>query len=140
MMKGEKGFSLAEVMVAMTILGVFSVSILSGISTAYHAAFLADVQSSAESLARAEMEYLKTCTYDYYEESIPPSYEKDEATSPDYLGYRISVDAIPIDRDTGEAFLNPNDDEGIQMLIVTINHVDRPGIDIVTLEAYKVDR
>jgi len=140
MMKSEKGFSLAEVMVAMTVLGIVSVSLLSGISTAYHAVFLADVQASAESLARAEMEYLKTCTYDYYEDSVPPSYEKDGVESTDYPSYLISVDAIPIDRNNGEAFANPNDDEGIQMLIVTIGHLDRPGIDIVILEAYKVDR
>ncbi len=138
MIKGEEGFSLIEVMVAIVLLGVVSVSLLSAIGTASQAVFIADEQASAESLARAEMEYMKTCTYDYYESGAPPSYEKDEVESPTYAGYFISVDAIPIDPDTGEVLTNPSDDEGIQKVVVSVSHVGKPGV--VTLEAYKVDR
>ena len=138
-MKKEKGFSLVEVIIALALLGIIAVTVLGALSTASKAIFIADERATAESLARTEMEYVKTCTYDYYEGGVSPSYEQVDVESPTHPGYFISVEAIPIDPDTGEALANPDDDEGIQKIIVTVKHLEKPE-EVVKLEGYKAMR
>jgi prepilin-type N-terminal cleavage/methylation domain-containing protein len=137
MMKSEKGFSLAEVMVAVALLGVVSVSFLSAIGTAYRAVFIADEQASAENLARSEMEYVKSQEYSVapwsYEIQVgespsgefPGWWEEHPSTLPaGYESYVVSV--------TAEA-LHDNDD-GVQKIVVV---VEREDDQLVILEGYR---
>ena len=133
LMKSEKGFSLIEVMIAIAILGIIGVVFLGALATASKAMFVTDERATAESLARSQMEYVKNCSYVYG--ASPPYEQADVATT--HPGYFISVDAPPIDPDTGEALAAPANDAGIQKITVTVKH---DGTTIVTLEDYKVDR
>jgi len=134
LMKSEKGFSLIEVIIAIALLGIIGVVILGALATASKAMFVADERATAESLARSQMEYVKNQDYDYND---PQSYEQADVESSTNSGYFISVDAPPIDPDTGEALADPANDAGIQKITVTVKH---GGDTVVTLEDYKVDR
>ena len=140
MMKSEKGFSLAEVMISIALLGIVSVAFLSAIGTASKAVLLADEQASAESLARSEMEYVKSQEYSVASPD-PWSYELPAGTSPTgefpswwndypsalaegYESYIVIVNAEPL-YDT---------DNGIQKITVVVEREDK---QVVTLESYR---
>ena len=123
-MKNEKGFTLIEVLIAIALLGIIGIAFLGGLSTASKALFLADERTTAESLARSQMEYVKIQDYD---PTDTQSYEQVDVPSGDYPDFTISVNADP---------LNPTDD-GIQKITVVVKH---HGKEIITLEDYKVDR
>jgi len=141
-MKGERGFSLAEVMIAIAVLGIVSVAFLSAMSTASRAVLIADEQASAESLARSEMEYVKSQNYS----TAPWSYELPSGTSPtgqfptwwdeddpptlppDYDGYIVTVSAEPL-----HAI-----DDGLQRITVVISYMEKP--EVVSLESYRSTR
>jgi len=138
-MKGEKGFSLAEVMISIALLGIVSVAFLGAMSTASQAVFIADEQTSAESLARSEMEYVKSQNYS----AAPWSYEIPSGTSPTgqfpgwwdagdphalppgYDGYMVTVSVEPLNAL----------DNGIQKITVVVSHMEKP--EVVSLESYR---
>ena len=127
-MKNEKGFTLIEVLIAMAILGIVATGFLMALSTASKAIILADERTTAESLARSQMEDIKKQTYD---ETDPYDYEQAGVESSTHPGYFISVDADPLN----------NPDDGIQKIIVKIYHGEVViGEEVITLEGYKVDR
>ena len=70
-MKSERGFALIETLVALALLGIIAVVFLGGIGTATKATIVADEQTTAESLARSEIEYAKNCTYQYSATQYP---------------------------------------------------------------------
>ena len=147
MLKNEKGFSLIEVGIAIALLGIIAVAFLSGVATASKAMIIADERATAESLARSEMEDVKSCDYEtYVVDALPLSYTKDGELSVTHPGYFIWVDAFPIDPDTGQLLVNPDTgefliagdtDKGIQKITVTVSHHSK---EVITLENYKVDR
>lgn len=139
MMKGEKGFSLIEVMIAVLLLGIVSVALLSAVSTASKAVFIAEGQASGESLARSEVEYVKSQDYS----AAPWSYELPSETSPtgqfpawwdevspphtlpgDYVNYIVTVIVEPLYAT----------DNGIQKITVVVS---APSGGTVTLESYR---
>jgi prepilin-type N-terminal cleavage/methylation domain-containing protein len=61
--KGENGFSLIEVLIAVSILSLVSVAFLYGISTALRANNTSETQSKALSLAESQLESVKGETY-----------------------------------------------------------------------------
>ena len=146
MMKSEKGFSLLEVLVAITLMGLVFVAFLSALYTASRAVSIADERASAESLARTEMEYVRSQLYsaapwDYAVTSSersstdPPSWYNSDNNPPlldnSYDGYTISVSA--------GGLLDPSIDNEIQKIAVTVAHQDGSGIitGIITLEGYR---
>ncbi len=132
--RNQKGISLIEVIIALAILGVIAVAFLGGLMTSLKAVSIADERSTAQSLAQSQMEYVKSLPY---EEGASPSYEQTNMSSPDYPGYTSSVDAPPIDPDTGSPLANPDNDMGIQKITITIKHGDKV---VLTLADYKVRR
>jgi prepilin-type N-terminal cleavage/methylation domain-containing protein len=139
--RGEKGFTLIEVIIAMALLAIVAVAILSGLSTGSRAIFVADERATAESLARTEMEYVKNQDYS----DGPWAYKLPSGTPPadpptwwnpanppalpaGYDGYSVDVRADPL----------PSQGTDIQKITVTVGHHDKP--DVITLEGYKVNR
>ncbi len=61
----ESGATLIEAVVALAILGTIGVTFLSGLATTSKAAFIADEQATAESLAQSQMEWVKNAGYSY---------------------------------------------------------------------------
>ena len=143
MIKDEKGVGLIEVLIALAILGLVAVAFLSGLTTASRALIIADERTTAESLAKSQMEYVKQQPYEFaaddsqveYEpiSGIPAGYticsisRAGTTASSTHPGYFISVDADPLH----------DPDDGIQKITVVVKHGDK---EVITLEGYKVNR
>jgi len=127
-MKNEKGFTLIEVLVSLVLLGIIGAAFLGSLGTASNAIFVADEQATAESLARSQMEYVKN--QDYIDYSIEGHEEYEKITPSAGYDVYIAVDLLDPEND------GLDDDDGIQKIIVTINH----GKEVITLVDYKVDR
>ena len=142
MIKNEKGMSLIEVLIALAILGLVAAAFLSGLATASRALIIADERTTAESLARTEMEYVKNCKYAdlpptpwSYElpSGSPPSWDTGHTLPAGYDGYSLAVDGSTLDAD-GDG----NDDTDIQKITVTVDHQNKE--EVIILEGYKVNR
>jgi len=120
----ESGVTLLETVMALTILSVIAVAFLSGLTTTSRAVFIADERTTAESLARSQIEWTKNVDYVYDATEYSP------APIPggrDYINYSATIAAEPL----------RNPDDGIQKITVTVKHSGR---GVIKLEGYKVDR
>lgn len=118
LMKSEKGFTLIEVLVALGLLGIIAVVFLTGISISSRAVLIADERTTAESLARSQMEYVKEQPYD----DVNPYLILSDVPA----NYSIAVTVLPLA-------------DGLQKITVAVSHPGEPE-PILTLEGYKVDR
>jgi len=133
----ELGMTLVEILVALAILGITAVAFLSGAATALKAVIITQERVAAESLAKSEIEYIKSLDYgslptvpwSYGLPSDPPEWDLTHALPPGYDGYSIEVDAEFTSGHTGA--------DDIQKLIVT---VEKDGRQLLEVEDYKVDR
>jgi prepilin-type N-terminal cleavage/methylation domain-containing protein len=116
LIKTEKGFSLIEVLIAVGLVGLMAAAFLMAIATASKAVLLADERTTAESLAKSQIESIKEQEYDdtgfYFQISTPTNYEIKDP---------IIVEELQ---------------DGLQKITVTIMHQDK---DVFTLEGYKVE-
>ncbi len=138
LMKNEKGFALVEVLVALALTGIIATAFLLAISTSSKAILVADERTTAESLARSQMEDIKNEPYIVYSSDPHGVY----VTTVTPAGYTISFAVVPFDPGTGNPYSDLgggifDGDDGIQKITVTISHY---GNDVLTLEGYKVDR
>lgn len=120
----ESGVTLIETVVALAILGVIAVAFLNGLNNIYKSAFITDEQSTAESLALSQMEWVKNVDYVYNAAEYSPA---PIPSSKDYINYSATIDVEPL--------YDP--DGGIQKITVTVKRSDK---GIIKLEGYKVDR
>ena len=136
-MKSEKGFTLVEVTMGLALLGVIAVALLGALANSSKALIVADERATTESLARSEMEYIKSANYTYDGWSYllpgnPPSWDTGHVLPTGYDGYTANVTAEPLH----------SPDDGIQKIAIVISH---QGKEIITsgnstLEDYKTDR
>jgi prepilin-type N-terminal cleavage/methylation domain-containing protein len=144
-MKGEKGFSLMEVALAIALLGVVAIAYLGALATGSKAIMIADERATAESLARTQIEYVRsqeyssadwnyTVTSTQRDSTDPPTWwdpgnDNPPLLSVDYNGYTASIVVEPVH------VL----DDGIQIITVTIQHTvgGEPIKEIFDLEGYR---
>ena len=136
MIKNERGFAIIEVVIALAIIGLIAAAFLIGLATASKALIVADERTTAESLARSQMEYVKN--QDYIDYSEDPHNVYNEITPP--VGYSIDSTAEPIDPATGLPYGQTGGvfflDDDIQQITVIVSHGD----EVLTLDSYKVNR
>ncbi len=125
--RNEKGFTLIEVLVALALTGLIAAAFLMAIATSLKAISIADERTTAESLARSQMEYVKDPGLAYAPEATNYGLNPD-LTIP--TGYSVTTSAQPIN----------TPDDGIQKITVNIYHPDTDPDPVLTLESYKVDR
>ena len=131
-LKDERGLGLVESVVAVAILGIAMVSFVTALSTGSIAVREGDQETVAQSLAHAQMEYVKSYPYQREAVTYPYAYIYDETYNPDPIilpeGYdiHVAVSSIP------EAAATD-----IQKITVTIS---REGVDRLTVDNYKVNR
>jgi prepilin-type N-terminal cleavage/methylation domain-containing protein len=136
----SRGFTLIEVLIALALFAIIGITFAGGLGTASRAVLTADVRTNAESVARTEMEYVKSQEYssgpwDYVVTSsestctddCPIWFDSAHRLSVEYGGYTAAVQA--------EIFDDP--DSGIQKITVMVSH---DGTEVITLEGYKVSR
>ncbi|NQT73764.1 MAG: type II secretion system protein [Chloroflexi bacterium] len=124
----QKGFSLAESLVALAILGLSGAALIGGLMTLSKTTPLADEQSTAQNLAENQMEYV--CVQDYDFINDPPQYE---LISDIPEGYSITNTANRLDLE-GDG---TDDDDGIQRIVVVVTH---HGETVNTLETNRIRR
>jgi type II secretory pathway pseudopilin PulG len=120
----EKGVTLLETVIAVSILSTVAVAFLSGISTSSKGVYISDEGATAESLARTQMEWAKNASYSYNATSYSIA---SIPAGRDYVNYSANITAEPLHEP----------DDGIQKISVTIT---RSGETVFRLEGYKVDR
>ena len=120
----ESGVTFIETVVALAILGVIAVAFLNGLTTTSKSAFIADEQTTAESLAQSQIEWVKNASYSYNATTYSPA---PIPSGKDYLNYSALITAEPL----------RNPDDGIQKITVTVKRSDK---GVIKLEGYKVDR
>jgi len=140
----SKGQTLIEVLIALAILGIVVVAFMTALTTASRAIIVADEHTTAESLARSELEYVKSQNYEVTYDKIDLSgYPNYSIRSADRDGNIVdAITGVPWNPDSG---IPSNDDKGIQKITVIIYHpydFDDPDKTkkVLTLEDYKVDR
>ena len=135
----EAGVSLIETLMALALLGLIGAAFLSGLFTVSKATLLADEQATGESLARSQMEYVKSQGYIDYDDPGHGTYEL--ITPPAGSGYSIDFTAVPFDPATGISYDETggvfDSDVGIQKITVTVERGDK---SVLTVEDYKVYR
>ena len=122
----SKGLTLVEIVIAIALIAIIGVAFLGGLSNAMFSLHIADVRTTAESLARSEMEYIKSDP-DYAE----APWEIPEHEPPGFDGYTVKSSAVPAGDPEGM-------DVGIQEITVTVAHYARG--EILTLVGYKGKR
>ena len=120
----ESGMTFLETVVALAILGVIAVTFLNGLTTASKSTFIADEQTTAESLARSQMEWVKNADYLHDATTYPPAALP---AGKDYVNYSVMITASPLH----------DPDDGIQKITVIVRHSNE---GVIKLEGYKVDR
>jgi prepilin-type N-terminal cleavage/methylation domain-containing protein len=148
----SRGFTIIEVLIALAILGMVAVAFLSALATASTALILADERTTAESLTRAQLEYVKSWAYIptapeavYYDAKItwliPDYYDVKGLGKDGYVSYPVinysdeSDDIIGVAWDSASCSAAA-DDTGLQIVTVIIYH---GGTRVLTTTAYKAE-
>ena len=158
LIKNQKGQTLIEMLIAVAILGVVAVAFLTALTTASGALIIADEHTTAESLARSQLEYVKSQPFSTPCPDNPWSYQSSSTTSQapapgepyapswpwtghtlasEYGNYSVIVTGEGYDADGVEGF-----DEDIWEITVKVYHNDTPNTDdlVLTTSTYKVNR
>jgi prepilin-type N-terminal cleavage/methylation domain-containing protein len=121
-MKGEKGFSLIEVLVSLAILSILAVGFLGSLAKSSSAAVQIDQIDTARALAQTQMEFVKEQAF-----NSSGTYLTNTAVLPEYPGYSVHITAAPA----------VNRDSLIQKVTISIS---TSGKIITSLEDYKVKK
>jgi type II secretory pathway pseudopilin PulG len=129
----ERGIGLVESLAAVAILGTAGIAFVLSLSTGAVAVRESDQETVAQSLGRAQLEYVKNYPYHAAPTSYPYVYTYDATYNPSPVtlpeGYDISLSASTI--------LEAGGNTDIQKITVIIS---RNGEDILTIADYKVKR
>ena len=152
----SRGVTLIEVLLALFIMGVVAIVFLSGLTVAARAVLIADVRTTAESLARAQMESVKAEEYrvpaegevEVFYPKLKRTVDESRIIPDGYTIWSVSLEdpdgpvvyggdddpivAIPWNSETDE---ETDVDVGLQKITVIIKH---EGKVIFTLEGYKL--
>lgn len=158
----SRGLTMIEVLLAVAILGVIGIAFMSAMSTATTTLMVGDERTTAESLARRQMEYVKGQGYKVESVLTQPVYQKISDIPDGYAVWSIDRDGEQVEEIIGIPWDSENNrpvdtDKGLQKIALVITHVDDENNDKViytfvndnpnwadgveiTLEGYKVDR
>ena len=115
--KGERGFSLLEVLVALGILGFIGVAFLSGVGTSSRATRTLDQQVVAEELAREQLANVMSLPFaDSYTVTISPPGQ-----------YLLSLDS-----GTAAPVAGKSDDCKLQYITASVTNGGRPVLSVTT--------
>jgi Tfp pilus assembly protein PilV len=122
-LKGQRGSSLLEALIAMVLLGIISTAFLAGLQTSSQALISTDERQMAKTLAVCQMENVMNQSYS---NSYTPSPIPGE-----YTGYSVDISTDLI----------PSKGAGIQEVKITVSHQGKPIIlsDNCTLMDWKVN-
>jgi prepilin-type N-terminal cleavage/methylation domain-containing protein len=139
-LRKQSGFTLVEVIIALGLLGIIGIAFLGTLANASSAIILSDGRTTAESLARSEMEHIKSQEYIDYSVAGHDVYDSLDAPA-DYI---LETTVVPFNPPTGNPYNDVEgvyeQDEGIQLITVTITFFEDEEPDKQSqfqLEGYK---
>ena len=149
---GERGAGLVETLVGLAIVATVAVALMSGLTTAKRGSITADEHSTAESIAKSHIEYIRTRVYSvdtwsYTVTSLDRTWSQKpswwDTDNPSllpgtYTSYSVSASATDFDVDGDGTTEVPGDDEGIRCITVAVYRADDPE-PVIVLENYRVD-
>jgi type II secretory pathway pseudopilin PulG len=119
-LKEQRGSGFIEILVALSIFGAIGVVFLNSISTSMMGSATIEEYSAAESIARTQIEYVK---------SLPYSHDSSYPIIATYSGYDPALEVID---------LSPAEyPDTLQKITITVS---RNGHSILSLETFKVNR
>ena len=129
-LRNERGFTFIEVIIAVALIGIIAGGFLAALAASSNNTRMSDERTTAESLARTEMEYVRNSVYvmaswEYQLPDTSPSWDASHSLPAGYTGYTVHVAASPLRMI----------DDGIQSIVVTVSH---DGLAVFSLEDYKV--
>jgi len=143
-LRKQRGFGLVEVIIALGLLGIIGIAFLGALATSSSAVMISDERATAESLARSEMEYVKSQEYSStpwsYElpsgtsptGQLPEWWDPDHALPPGYENYTATAEVEWLDP-VGDG---SNNDDGLQKITITVTFVPEEKT-VIILEGYK---
>ena len=151
---GQKGLTLIEVLIALAILAIAAVAFLTALTTGSGALIIADERTTAESLARTQLEYVKSQNYRlaanvtgeaiYNKTAVPQYYTIKGLNRTGYNNYPVIDYAYVNNNIIGVAWNTTTTpghtsttDTGIQIVTVIIYHKDKL---ILSTSTYKMNR
>lgn len=144
----QAGLGVLEVLISLALMGAIATVFISSLAVSTTSLVVVDERSTAESLARSHVEYVKnqpfsSAEWDYTINSgsrvttAQPSWWDDDnppLLPGGYSGYRIGANAQAVDIE-GDG----SDDEGVWKIEVTV-YRDFDGSPLTILETHKVER
>jgi type II secretory pathway pseudopilin PulG len=157
-----RGFVLIEALIGIALVGIIAVAILGGLSTSSNVLIVADERTTAESLARRQMESIKGQGYQVESAVTDPIYQKISGIPEGYSLWSVNSTGGIVEEIMGIPWDSKNNkpvdtDKGLQKIALVVIHKDKQNQDKViytfvndnpywadgaeiTLEGYKVDR
>ena len=126
--RNEIGITITEVLVALSIFAVVSVTFVSALSTNYKVLLIADQRTTAESLAKTQMEAINNAPYDT---TAPYAYTKITGIP---AGYDVSIAVALVNPETGATSAT---DLGVQKITVTVTCQQHSPPVVLIVESYK---
>jgi type II secretory pathway pseudopilin PulG len=159
----SQGVALLEILIAIALIGIVAVGILGALSTSWKVVSSADERTTAESLARRQIEYIKSQGYSTTESVLnEPIYQKIGGIPEGYSVWSVDHTGGLVANIVGIAWDSQNNkpadkDAGLQKIALVIKHKDMANQDKtiytfvntnsywaynvpITLEAYKANR
>ncbi len=124
----EKGMTIAEVLIALAIFAVVGVTFVSALGTNFKVLSVADQRTTAESLAKTQMEAINNAPYD----GTPPYTYSKISGIPE--GYDIIIAVALVNPETGAVSAL---DLGVQKITVTVTCQQHSPPEVLVLESYK---
>jgi type II secretory pathway pseudopilin PulG len=156
----SRGFILIEVLIAIALIGIVAVAILGALATSSKVLSIADERTTAESLARRQMEDVKSQSYNPAPAGGVATYSKIPNIPAGYSIWSVNragglvadIVGIPWDSQNNKPIGPVDEDKGLQKIALVIKHQDKVIYTFInnnlywayhveiTLEAYKVNR
>ena len=126
----EKGMTLPEVLVSLSILAIASVTFVAALGTGYKVLTTSDQRITAESLVRAQMEKVINAPYD---STVPYNYDGYMITGIP-AGYGVTIAVALVDPRTGNV---SGPDLGVQKITVRATCQQHSPLEVFAMESYK---
>jgi Tfp pilus assembly protein PilV len=126
--RNENGITIPEVLVSVAIFAVVGVTFVYALATNFKVLQIADQRTTAESLARTQMEAINNAPYDTIS---PYTYTKISGIP---SGYDINIAVALVNPETGAVSAT---DLGVQKVTVTVTCQQHSPPEVLVIESYK---